>query len=94
MKYLLPLCAALAFASPAAAQSRNCGERERVIEMLASTYGEVRQIIGLAANDQMMEVFANPESGSWTITVTLPSGIICLLASGMAFEHTPVGDPA
>lgn len=85
-----------ASALPAGAQSRNCAERERVVERLSDTYGESRQSIGLAANNQVMEVFANLESGSWTVTVTLPSGITCLIASGMAFEDveetlTPTG---
>jgi hypothetical protein len=77
------------FASPALAQSRNCAERERVIERLGGTFGESRQSIGLAANNQVMEVFANLESGSWTVTVTLPSGMTCLIASGMAYENIP-----
>jgi hypothetical protein len=75
-----------ATAIPATAQSRNCAERERVVERLSGTYGESRQSIGLAANNQVMEVFANLESGSWTVTVTLPTGLTCLIASGMAFE--------
>jgi hypothetical protein len=83
---LIALSAATAF--PVAAQSRNCAERERVVERLSDTYGESRQSIGLAANNQVMEVFANLESGSWTVTVTLPSGITCLIASGMAYEDT------
>jgi hypothetical protein len=83
---------------PSHAQSRNCGERERIVDLLGSTYGEFRQSIGLAANNQVMEVFANVESGSWTITVTLPSGIACLIASGMAYEDireapAPMGEP-
>ena len=94
---LIPLAASLAVAVlPAAAQTRNCAEREHVVERLAGTYGESRQSIGLAANNQVMEVFANLESGSWTVTVTLPSGLTCLIASGMAFEEleeplTPTG---
>ncbi len=91
---LLVMSAATAL--PASAQSRNCAERERVVERLSDTYGESRQSIGLAANNQVMEVFANLESGSWTVTVTLPSGITCLIASGMAYEDiedalTPTG---
>lgn len=90
------ICAALIAGTPAAAQTRQCAERERVVERLAGTYGESRQSIGLAANNQVMEVFANLESGSWTVTVTLPSGMTCLVASGMAFEEleeplTPTG---
>ncbi len=92
----IALALSAATALPLSAQTRNCAERERVVERLSGTYGESRQSIGLAANNQVMEVFANLESGSWTVTVTLPSGLTCLIASGMAFEEveealTPTG---
>lgn len=79
-------------------QQRNCADRARVIERLASSYGETRQSIGLGANNAVIEVFASAESGTWTITVTTPQGQTCLVASGQAFENvadstlTPSGE--
>jgi len=70
------------------AQQNNCGERDRVVERLANTYGESRQSIGLAPNNSVVEVFASSETGTWTITVTNTSGKTCLVASGQAFETT------
>ncbi|TMM51599.1 hypothetical protein [Sulfitobacter sabulilitoris] len=71
----------------ALAQSpRNCGPREVVVTRLAEGYGETRQAIGLAANAALMEIFASTETGSWTITVTLPGGLTCLMASGQSYE--------
>ena len=75
-------------AADAGAQNRNCAERDRVIERLASSYGESRQSIGLGANNAVIEVFASLETGTWTITVTSPTGLTCLVASGQAFEAT------
>ena len=66
---------------------RNCADRAQVVARLAELYGEARQSIGLAANNQVVEVFASPETGSWTITVTLPSGLTCLVAAGGSFER-------
>ena len=66
--------------------NRNCGERDFVLERLASRYGESRQSIGLGANNQVVEVFASLETGTWTITVTNPAGMTCLVASGQSFE--------
>lgn len=63
-----------------------CAPRDQVLERLATAYGETRQSIGLAANNAVLEVFASTESGSWTITVTLPTGQTCVVASGIAFE--------
>ncbi len=71
------------------AQQRQCADRARVIERLGSVYGESRQSIGLAANNAVVEVFASIETGTWTITVTTPQGMTCLVASGQSFEATP-----
>jgi hypothetical protein len=65
---------------------QNCGPREHVLAALADRYGESRQSIGLGANNQVVEVFASLETGTWTITVTLPNGMTCLVASGQAYE--------
>jgi hypothetical protein len=79
----------VALALPASAQqTRNCGDRARVVERLNSAYGESRQSIGLAPNNSVVEVFASPETGTWTITATNTSGITCLVASGQAYEAT------
>ena len=61
--------------------------------MLATKYGETRRSIGLAANNTVMELFASP-TGSWTITVTLPEGMTCLMASGQGFETIAEERPA
>jgi hypothetical protein len=73
--------------SPGAAQTtRQCAPRAAVVERLAESYGETRQSVGIASNNAMIEVFASADTGSWTILVTVPTGISCLLASGMSFE--------
>ena len=89
---------ALSSAVAANAQARNCGPRTMVVERLAEGYRETRQSIGMAANNVVVEVFASVSSGSWTIVVTQPTGISCLVASGQGFENLsedlpPPGDP-
>jgi hypothetical protein len=34
----------------------------------------------------LVELFASPETGSWTILVTRPDGVTCLLAAGHSIE--------
>lgn len=70
-----------------AQSARNCAPRDAVVERLAESYGESRQSMGLGANNAVVEVFASPESGTWTITVTSATGVTCLVASGQAFEE-------
>jgi hypothetical protein len=81
-------CSLAALPIPATAQSAaNCAPHALVVERLATKYGETRQSMGLGANNAVVEVFASDETGSWTITVTNPSGITCLVASGQAYER-------
>lgn len=77
-----------------AQQARNCGPRELVVARLAEGFGETRQSIGLGANNAVVEMFASEETGTWTITVTSPNGVTCLVASGQAFEEVAEALPA
>ena len=87
---LFLFCVACGFALMpllAAAQGQSCGNRELVVERLTTKYGESRQSIGMAPQGRVVEVFASEETGTWTITVTMPSGITCLVASGQNYEN-------
>lgn len=96
MKYALAL-AILLFPSMGFAQtSAQCAPRDAMVEGLASRYGESRHGIGLVANNAVMELFASDETGTWTILITLPNGLTCLVASGENYETVPAapqGDP-
>lgn len=83
---VLALAAATLGPLPALAQGQNCGVRTAVVERLATKYGESRQSIGMAPQGRVVEVFASLETGTWTITVTMPNGVTCLVASGQSFE--------
>lgn len=76
------------------AQGSQCAQRAQVLQHLSEKYGETRRSVGLAANSAVVEVFASAESGSWTITVTSPAGLTCLVASGMGFEAVTEELPA
>lgn len=78
---------ALGLSGAAEAQGRNCAPRQVVVDRLAEGFSETRQSIGMGTNSAIVETFANLDTGTWTITVTLPSGVTCLVASGQAFER-------
>ena len=71
---------------PAAAEV--CGKRDTVLSRLSEKFGETRRSLGLGANNGVVEVFASDDTGSWTITVTMPDGRMCLVASGQSYEDT------
>lgn len=77
----------------AQAQSNQCAARDQVVERLGEKYGETRQSIGLGANNGVVEVFASDETGTWTIIITMPTGVACLVASGQAYETLAVAAP-
>jgi hypothetical protein len=75
-------------ATPAYSQARNvCAARPVVIERLQSVYGETRQSIAMGGNGSVFETWANNDTGSWTLTVTMPNGMMCLATSGQSFER-------
>lgn len=76
-----------------------CAPRDQVVAHLGSKYAETRRAMGLAGNNMVVEVFAAEGTGTWTITVTTPEGMTCLVASGQGFEAMAeelpaAGDPA
>lgn len=75
-------------------QGSNCGPRDHVVARLVERHGESRQSIGLGGINQVVEVFASLEIGTWTIIVTLPNRMTCRGASGQAFEAAAESLPA
>lgn len=73
----------------------DCAERHVILGHLQGKYGETRQMMGLALNNEgIVEMHASTETGTWTITLTHPNGITCMLAAGTAFELIkPTGEP-
>lgn len=73
-------------AAPAFAEGNVCGEREIIVRRLQDKYGETRQSMGLQQNNGVVEIFASDASGTWTILVTMPNGMTCLVAAGEAWD--------
>ena len=85
--------AAIAFgAAPAAAQAiaERCNPRPVVIEFLGASYEEIPIAMGLQSNGAVVEVFAAKERRTFTIVVTVPSGVSCVISAGEAWEAAPV----
>ena len=87
---------ALLIGLPAFAQPLQCDTRDRVLAYLADQYGETRRALGIAGEGAVMEMFASDATGTWTLTLTLPTGEMCLMASGIGYDGTvtPAGSPA
>ena len=86
LRMTLGLIIMVAAAQQVFARPGTCALRTDVTERLAATYGETRKGIGIARQGAVMEIYASDETGSWTIIVTLPDGMACLVASGQSYE--------
>ncbi len=74
------LIAATGFVQPALAA--NCAQRDVVVERLESKYSERLTAGGLQTSKSIMEVWASDETGTFTVILTHPSGLSCIVASG------------
>ncbi len=92
VRYLTAILGALligwsAFLPSAQAQSI-CGERRALVANLQNTHSETPVSVGLGSNGTIIEVFASP-SGTFTIILTQPNGLSCVMAAGEYWEDLP-----
>ncbi len=75
-------------AAPGAqAQQRGplCDARTTILTELNGNYAEKPSAMGLANNGTVIEVLKSKED-SWTIIMTAPNGVSCLLATGKYWQ--------
>ncbi len=77
----LATAAVMTLAGAAAAQS-NCAPRDVIVERLTAGYHEGLAGGGLRSETQVLEVWAAPETGTWTVLITRADGMTCVMASG------------
>jgi hypothetical protein len=92
MTRLLVLLIAAACA-PAHAQNPNCAPYEMIVQGLSERYGERRVMSGLNPDGTLVQMFANPETGTWTALIVQPIGTACMVASGEQFDSTVAALP-
>jgi hypothetical protein len=96
MRFWLPillLLGAPAFAAdPIAAVI--CAERSEMLRRLEVEYGAARQGWGLRGQGSVMEVWAVPSTGEWTLVQSYADGRSCIVAIGENWESAEAADPA
>ena len=53
---------------------------------LANSLGQVKQVSGAEVRGNLMELYVNPETGSWTLVLVLPQGLACKIGNGTDFK--------
>ena len=70
-----------------AEQRQTCAARDAVIQKLHDRFGEELRSLGLHQADGIVEVYSSEATGSWTILMTRPDGMSCLIAAGQLWEQ-------
>ena len=63
-----------------------CKERSEVLAQLGIGYKEAPTAMGLASNGTIIEVLTSPDGKTWTIIITQPNGVSCVMATGESWE--------
>lgn len=85
---IVVLCAATLVVMAAGvvnAQGAACMPTVDAHTVLRDQYGETVQGAGLANSGMLVEVWANVETETWTVLLTRPDGITCVMASGTGY---------
>ena len=72
------------------AQPRPCGDGEDIIARLEKDWGEAAEILALDASGRMVRILVNPDTGTWSMLLTAPNGLTCLVSHGSAWEPVAV----
>ena len=87
MKWFL-LIALLLIPAPAPAQAVACGPRDSIVRNLEAKYQETRVWYGVIG-PRKIELFSAADGGSWTLIVSDPNGLSCVLLSGVGWRDVP-----
>lgn len=63
-----------------------CEERTALLEVLTGRYDETPAALGIASSGGLVEVLTSG-SGTWTIIVTSPQGVSCVVAAGEIWRN-------
>ncbi|MDZ4096507.1 MAG: hypothetical protein U1D35_16540, partial [Paracoccaceae bacterium] len=84
------LFGAASTAPPAAHAQTVCTQRQSIVEQLSTKHTEQLSALGYQTGAQVLEVWSSSETGSWTLLVTRPDGISCVVATGSNWtQHIP-----
>lgn len=75
----------LLFIQPAPAQGP-CDLRESVVRLLSKKYQEAPVASGITNQGSLVEVLTDARGGTWTIIITSPQGMSCLVFSGESWR--------
>ena len=94
MRLLIAVFAAALLSPMAQAQPGVCGDAGELIAYLEKDWGENVTAIALDAAGRLVRVLHNPETGTWSMLITVPGGRTCMISHGSDWEETSRPDGA
>lgn len=83
-KLYFAIIACALFAAPVSAQQQCAGTAD-VYAMLTVEFGESRTWIGQHESGNLLELWGNPDSGTWTLLGS-QGGMTCMLSNGVGYS--------
>ncbi len=68
-----------------------CMPHDDLTERLYASFAEVPAANAVANNGALVELFATRDRSSWTLAMTRPGGMSCVLVAGEEWNHYPSG---
>jgi hypothetical protein len=83
------------FATPAApaAAAEQCSEHGTVLGQFAKTYKEAPVAAGLTRDGRLLQVLSSGDDGTWTIVLSKPDGVTCVIMAGEAWRPLKIEPP-
>jgi hypothetical protein len=66
-----------------------CMPHDELTERLYATFAEVPAANAIANNGALVELFASRDRSSWTLAMTRPGGMSCVLVAGQEWNQFP-----
>ena len=83
----LVIAAAVSASVPASAERQlPCSPRAEIVQHLERDYREAPVALGMSNVGGVVEVLSSDSTGSWTIIITMPNGVACIVAAGDSWE--------
>ena len=88
VKFLQAALFLLCLYGTAQGEVTTCGEHKAIAEVLLRQWQEFPAVQAITGNGDLLEVYVSP-SASWTVLLTFPNGLSCIMATGEDLEFLP-----
>ena len=94
MRMVFPLVVGMMMASSPALAAKQCDDRDAILKTLASKYSEAPVAIGVTNNGGLVEILTTGDGKTWTLIMSSPKGMSCLVAAGQGWKKLQQAETA